>query len=102
MLLSEDLIGRGKIEEYVDRLSAIIRTYIEARFGLRAPERTTEEFLEEVRRSPSLGKEHKKLLADFLEQADLVKFARAQPGTKALAGFLESAKKFLEETKLSP
>ena len=43
-LVDENLIDKGEIKQFYLRLSAIIRRYIENRFGLKAPEQTTEEF----------------------------------------------------------
>ncbi len=48
-LVAEDLIEQGKIQEFYERISGILRHYIEDRFDLHAPERTTEEFLDELR-----------------------------------------------------
>ena len=44
-LVTEDLIARGLIQEFHYRTSGIVRGYIERRFGVSAPEMTTEEFL---------------------------------------------------------
>jgi len=46
-LIGEDLTGQGRIKEFYERISNILRWYIEHRFNLKAPERTTEEFLQE-------------------------------------------------------
>lgn len=79
-LLREELPERGLVAPFFTRLSAIARLYVEERFGLRAPEQTTEEFLVELSRRadlPSLTADHRALLREFLTRADLVKFARA-------------------------
>ena len=68
------------VEEFYTRLSDIVRRYLEGQLGLRAPERTTEEFLYEVSRDHALSAEHKELLGAFLQESDLVKFARFRPG----------------------
>ena len=65
---------------------------------LRAPERTTEEFLFEVSRDHSLSAEHRELLSSFLQEADLVKFARFQPGVEDMKRALGAAEKFIEES----
>ena len=75
-----------------------MRVYIELRFGLMAPERTTEEFLEEVRRSRSLETRHKALLDDFLSSCDLVKFARYSPTTTEIEDAFNAARDFIQET----
>ena len=67
-------------ERFATRVSEVVRTYLEERFGLHAPDRTTEEFLGELATSVALESRHKALLADFLTGCDLVKFARHQPG----------------------
>lgn len=73
------LVEAGRTEEYYVRLSAIVREYIEARFGLRAPEMTSEEFLQAAQRNRQLSVPQRALLDAFLREADLVKFARHQP-----------------------
>ncbi len=61
-LLRRELMERGELDAFYTRLSDIVRHYLEGRFQLRAPERTTEEFLYEVARDNSLIQEHKELL----------------------------------------
>jgi len=95
---NEDLIGRGEVHTFYYRLSDIVRTYIERRYGLKAPERTTEEFLREMRASPVLDVGHKELLAGFLRAADLVKFARHEPAPEDCQEALDSASRFVRDT----
>ena len=73
------LLEAGRHEEFYVRLSDIVRTYLEARFHLRAPEMTTEEFLQAAQRDPQLTPPQRSLLGTFLSEADLVKFARYVP-----------------------
>jgi hypothetical protein len=101
-LEADDLIGRGDAEAFYTRLSGIVREYIERRFGIMAPERTTEEFLREARRSASLEDRHKSLLAEFLRAADLVKFARHVPTTDECRAAFDAARGFVEQTAPSP
>lgn len=89
----------ASIESFYVELSAIVRRYLEDRFDLRAPELTTEEFLETVKSSPVLTSEHQSLLQGFLTQADLVKFAGFHPDAEATSRSIQAAEKFLEETK---
>jgi hypothetical protein len=97
-LQREDLIRRQRIEEFYVRLSDILRHYVEWRFGLRAPEQTTEEFLAVVLSTGGLIATHRDLLRTFLEHCDLVKFARHQPGPDDMQEALESARVFVEQT----
>lgn len=78
-LQAAGLIEAGRYEEFYVRLSAIVRAYIEARFRVRAPEMTTEEFLQAAQRRAQLAPAHRALLGHFLGEADLVKFARHHP-----------------------
>jgi hypothetical protein len=82
------------VEEFYTRLSDIVRHYIEDQFGLRAPERTTEEFLAEA----TLPAEHMQSLGAFLAEADLVKFARHRPGKQDMERAFGAAEKFVCDT----
>ena len=79
-------------------VSDVLRSYVEERFNLHAPERTTEEFMDELRASTQLRPDHKLLLEDFLSRCDLVKFARFEPAEPELRSLLESAERFVDET----
>ncbi|MBX3732284.1 MAG: DUF4381 family protein [Verrucomicrobiae bacterium] len=85
-------------ERFATRVSEIARTYLEARFGLKAPERTTEEFLAELTTSAALESPHKTLLGEFLTRCDLVKFARLEPGPAELEELHAAAVRLVEET----
>ncbi len=92
------LAREGADLEFVKRVSGILRTYIQARFGLRAPHRSTEEFLTEARQSELLADQHQRLLARFLAQCDLVKFARRRVAVPEMQALLLAAKAFVEGT----
>lgn len=79
-------------------VSDAARVYLEERFDLRAPERTTEEFLSELQASHKLAGQHKTLLADFLRQCDMVKFARYEPGQSELRALYDAALRLVDET----
>jgi hypothetical protein len=97
-LRREDLIVQQRVEEYYIRLSDILRRYVEWRFGLRAPEQTTEEFLVAVLATGGLIATHRSLLSTFLQHCDLVKFARHQPSPGDMQQAWESARGFVEQT----
>jgi len=98
-LVKDDLLGAGRVKEFYERLSGILRHYIEHRFELRAPERTTEEFLAELKHSDLLGEADKQMLAEFLTHCDLVKFAEHQPSNEQIQRSFDLAKEFIEKTK---
>jgi hypothetical protein len=98
-LVDEDLIGAGKIKEFYERISDILRHYIEHRFSLRAPERTTEEFLAELANADVLSAAEKQRLGEFLRHCDLVKFAKHNPTTQQVQETFDLVKDFIEKTK---
>ena len=98
-LAEAHLPEKGKIKEYYIELSGIIRYYLEARFNLRAPEMTTEEFLVKLRTEDELIPEHKNLLREFLSHSDLVKFARYGPSVREIDLSFKSAKRLIDQTK---
>lgn len=83
-------------------LSDALRYFLEERFRFRAPERTTEEFLNELQLSPRLNDEQKKILANFLERCDLVKFARHEPMEAELRELHSVAHHMVDELSLAP
>jgi hypothetical protein len=98
-LRAMDLISKGQIKEYYYRLSNIVRHYIENRFNLMAPERTTEEFLIEMTVTGKLTGTHKELVGNFLEHCDMVKFAAYGPDGREIESSFNSAIKLVDETR---
>ena len=82
------------------RLSAIVRAYLERRYDIRAPELTTEEFLQEAARAKELTHEHRAQLTAFLERCDRVKFAGYRPEAQESIDTLAAARAFVEDTRL--
>ncbi len=95
----EQLPLQGRVEEYYVRLSTIVRVYIENRFGLRAPEMTTEEFLQVASSGQALSEGHRRALQEFLMRCDLVKFARYQPSGQEAEEAWCAAQRFVQETQ---
>ena len=98
-LVKENLVEAGKIREFYERISSILRHYIEHRFDLRAPERTTEEFLSELQYTDVLSASDKESLEEFLTHCDLVKFAKHSPTTEQIQQTFNLVKEFIEKTK---
>ena len=94
---SLDLIHDADL--FCTEVSLIIRVYLEGRFDLQAPDRTTEEFLFELQTSKYLDDSHKDLLGDFLSECDLVKFAKAEPPENELRRLHEAAGRLVGETQ---
>jgi hypothetical protein len=98
-LIKQDLVKAGKIKEFYERISDILRHYIEHRFNLRAPERTTEEFLAELPFANVLSQSDQERLGEFLRHCDLVKFAKHQPTSEQIQKTFDLVKDFIETTK---
>jgi hypothetical protein len=81
-------------------LSAIVRGYLELRYDIRAPELTTEEFLQAAARAHELTSAHRQQLSQFLERCDRVKFAGYRPDSGESIETLAAARAFVEDTRL--
>ena len=67
---------------YVERVSQILRSYIESRFTIRSTRQTTREFLQEMNKTTASNplQESRVELQACFEQADMAKFAHRIPG----------------------
>jgi hypothetical protein len=97
--LREALALIGQPREFCILVSDTIRGYLEERFDFQAPERTTEEFLYELRGTDLLLPDQKDSLGEFLKRCDLVKFAKYEPGPPELQDLHASAMRLVEETE---
>lgn len=97
-LMDDRLVEQGLVGEFYFRLSMIVRQYIERRFGLMAPERTTEEFLSEVQRGDTLDEAHRGTLGSFLQACDMVKFALYEPQSSEIEKAFHAGRDFIDQT----
>lgn len=97
-LIHSDLLKSAHVKEFYLGMSDILRRYIEGRFSVAAPERTTEEFLDDLKGSHDFAKDHKVLLKEFLSHCDLVKFARHKPNSHEVKDAVQSCRRFITET----
>ncbi len=97
-LENERLWQQGKIKEYHSKLTEIIREYFENRFGFNSLEMTSAETLDELRKY-SVTDEAWEITRKFLEDADMVKFAKFQPMPKVNAEMMKYAYKIIDLTK---
>ncbi len=78
-LLKKGLPGRGLYKDFYVELTMVVRRYVERKYGVKAPNMTTQEFLGELARRASDASVQRigdpAALREFLESADLVKFA---------------------------
>ena len=72
------LLATHRYSEYYDRVGDAVRQYFGARYGFDGLECTTDEMLKQLGRASVVGVTMPEI-ATFLEQCDLVKFARMTP-----------------------
>jgi hypothetical protein len=96
VLLAENLPKHGLVKEFYLRLTGIVRLYIEGTTGLHAPEQTTEEFLRAMRSHTAFPPGRSNRLAEFLEAADMVKYAGQQPGEDQIRVSIDLAREFVD------
>jgi hypothetical protein len=75
---AEKLWQQGRIKDYYTQVTDVLRIFLEERFGISAPEMTSDELLERMRRKVT-DTRSMELLRSVLVLADLVKFAKAHP-----------------------
>ena len=86
---------RDDVKRYYVELTGIVRRYIERTTKIQAPEQTTEEFLREIGQGTVFAPEERQNLKDFLEAADLVKFAAFRPMPNDIGEAYQRARKFV-------
>jgi hypothetical protein len=78
-LRGEKLWQSNRTKDYYTRLSDVVRTYIEGRFGVMAMEMTSDEILAGLRNTGFEDNNLVNRLRKLFSLSDLVKFAKAQP-----------------------
>lgn len=101
-LLAEQLPARGLVKDFYLRLTGIVRQFIEGTTGLRAPEQTTEEFLRDMRTRKVFSAQRSARLKEFLEAADMVKYAGQQPDEVQIETSIERAREFIDVRPAPP
>lgn len=97
-LIGERLVARGQVQEFYYRINALLREYIERRFGMMAGEQTSEEFIRSLRDSHQLQSVHKAALQQFVDACDPVKYARHKPGDADVKWVEDTARQVIVET----
>jgi hypothetical protein len=72
------LVEQGRFKEHYTLTADCLRRYAEGIYGIPAMDRTTEEFYADLRRARVDGQQVR-LFKDFLDESDLVKFAKYVP-----------------------
>jgi hypothetical protein len=93
--LLQDNWAELDVKRFYVELTGAVRRYIERTTGILAPEQTTEEFLREIGQRDTFVADERLRLQEFLESADLVKFAAHQPRTEDLQESFQRAQRFV-------
>lgn len=97
-LKEEKLCEKGMEKEFYTRLTDILRSYINSRFGINAMEMTSSQIVEALSRNDET-REYNKLIQDLLEISDFVKFAKVRPLPEDNQKSFSWALQFVEATK---
>ena len=89
-------LAETDVKEFYVEITGVVRRYIERSTGVRAPEQTTEEFLREILTNSVFSDDVQRRLQQFLESADLVKFAGYRPAQEDMESSVERARQFTQ------
>lgn len=95
-LVSKNLVDKGLIKDFYIELTHVVRRYIERKYGIKAPERTTEEFIAEAIALEDFPKQYIPELKEFLASADMVKFAKQEASKATADSATTAAKNYIE------
>ena len=93
----EKLWQNGKVKEYHSRITEIIRDYFEKRFELPALELTTSESILQLEQV-SEARNVVQITGEFLNNADLVKFAKYIPMDSINQEMMKQAREIIQKT----
>ena len=80
----------------------VVRRYIQRRHAVRAPNLTTDEFLRAASENPAFTREAIAELKQFLESADMVKFAGVEATPEMADSATDKAKGYLTADSRQP
>jgi len=96
-LENEKLWQKGLVKEYHSKITGIVRSYFEERFNLPAPELTTSEQMQRLKKVPT-AENIVNVTNEFLNNADLVKFAKFIPLPSVNEEMMKQAKDIVTKT----
>lgn len=102
LLLGRHWVEAGRVKDFYVELTMIVRRYIERQHHVRAPEQTTHEFLLAIAADSRFPENVIQRLKQFLEAADLVKFAAWQPDSHAVDDAVGTARDYLATDAADP
>jgi len=96
-----NLCEKGEIKQHYIILAEIIRKYMEAIYDIPVLDRTTCELCQELNRI-NADRRHVRVIKDFLDECDMVKFAKYRPAKDTVETDLEAGKKIVDITRPLP
>lgn len=96
---TDNLWQMGKIKEYYDKISDILRAYIEKRFSVKALEQTTNQLIKSMNEI-QLPEYIIQDMNEILAKSDLAKFAKETHGGELHLAIMKMAYKFVQSTQL--
>lgn len=95
---TEKLCERGEEKQYYTRLTDILRVYLAGRFHINAMEMTSTQIMKALRDNEET-RNSEAMMQKILEIADFVKFAKVRPLPEDNVLAMNSAIRFVEDTK---
>jgi hypothetical protein len=88
-------------ERFAVLSSLALRRYFENSFGIHSTAQTSEEFLNNLRKSSTFDVTSRESLSQFLDQCDGIKFARQSVNTDQRTALTTAAKQLIQKTELT-
>jgi hypothetical protein len=95
-LLARKLVEQGQLKQFYLELSEIIKRFLGSKLGVHSLERTTEEFTRDLR-AVSVPSAQYRMIREFLEDCDLVKFAKYRPGAEEVEQIIARSRSMIDE-----
>jgi hypothetical protein len=100
-IAASDVLEKEGIKQYYTLVSEVVRNYLARRYGVATLERTTEEILGELS-GLYIGREIVEAVRLFLEESDMVKFAKHEPDRNEVKGLVDKARAIVLRTRPEP
>ena len=94
-LLAKRLVETGYLKEFYLELSEILKRYLGSKLGIVSLERTSEEFVGDLRAAAIPWEEYVQIKG-FLMDCDLVKFAKYRPSSEEIGRIVERASEIID------
>ena len=101
-LRQTDFNDQDAVRKYYFSLSAVVRAYVENRFGMNATDLTTEELVPFIQHELPVDAPLKNQLRSFLESTDAIKYAGGAAQESEIERAYEQALSFVEATVPKP